>query len=108
MRRDWTALGLTSARNLELAREEIHIIEGYVGPGYAKPYPEVVATIREVARREGLLLDPVYTGKAFHGLLEEARRGRFGSGERVLFVHTGGIFSLFAYRKELLAGPLHS
>ena len=55
-----------------------------------------------MARRDGLLLDPVYTGKAFYGMIQEARKGRFGR-ERVLFVHTGGIFSLFAYRSELLA-----
>jgi D-cysteine desulfhydrase len=85
-----------------LDRASIRILEGYKGPAYAQTYPEEVELIRKVARRDGLLLDPVYTGKAFYGMVEEARKGRFGTG-RVLFVHTGGIFSLFAYRAELLA-----
>lgn len=85
-----------------LTREEIRILEGYRGPAYAKTFPEEVALLREVARKDGLLLDPVYTGKAFYGLLAEARRGRFGASGNVLFLHTGGIFSLFAYRDELL------
>ena len=82
--------------------EAIRILEGYKGPAYAVPFAEELETIRLVARREGLLLDPVYTGKAFHGLLQEAKRGRFGS-DGVLFLHTGGAFSLFPYRHELLA-----
>jgi D-cysteine desulfhydrase len=86
-----------------LDRGSIQILEGYKGPAYARTYPEEIDLIREVARRDGLLLDPVYTGKAFHGMLVEARRGRFGRDTNVLFVHTGGIFSLFAYRAELLA-----
>ena len=85
-----------------LDRDSIRILDGYKGTAYARTYPEEVELIREVARRDGLLLDPVYTGKAFYGMIQEARKGRFGR-ERVLFVHTGGIFSLFAYRSELLA-----
>lgn len=99
--RSWRAWGMGAPPLV--TREEIRVLDGYVGPGYAKPYPESLETIRWIARKEGLLLDPVYTGKAFHGMLEEARRGRFRPGERVLFVHTGGVFSLFAYRRELLA-----
>lgn len=86
-----------------LDRGSIQILEGYKGPAYARTYSEEIDLIREVAQRDGLLLDPVYTGKAFHGMLVEARGGRFGRDTNVLFVHTGGIFSLFAYRAELLA-----
>jgi len=78
-----------------LRREEIGILEGYKGPGYGKASPELLAFTREVARRDGLLLDPVYTGKAFHGMVKEIERGRFRAGERILFLHTGGVFSLF-------------
>jgi D-cysteine desulfhydrase len=58
--------------------------------------------IRTVARAEGLLLDPVYTGRAFGGLMDMIRRGNFGPNERVLFWHTGGTGGLFAYQEELL------
>lgn len=81
--------------------DEVHMLDGYKGSAYAVPYPEEVALIQETARTEGLLLDPVYTGKAFYGLVEEMRRGTFAD-DPVLFVHTGGIFSTFAYRDVLL------
>ena len=75
---------------------DIDIIEGYVGAGYAKSRPDELATIREVCRSDGIVLDPVYTGKAFHGVVTELRRdpGRFGSA--VAFLHTGGMFGVFA------------
>ncbi len=60
------------------------------------------ATIAQVARLEGLVLDPVYTGKAFHGMLEEIRAGRLCEAEDIVFVHTGGIFGLFAQRAEAM------
>ncbi len=94
---DGSASGQTLIR-----REDVRIIEGYKGPGYARTWPALLRFLRETAREDGLLLDPVYTGKAFYGLCEEARRGRFRAGENVLFLHTGGIFSLYAYRGELL------
>ena len=55
-------------------RSEIEIVDGYVGVGYAKSRPEELQTIRDVARTEGLILDPVYTGKAFHGMAQELAR----------------------------------
>jgi D-cysteine desulfhydrase len=55
-------------------------------------------TIARVAQVEGIVLDPVYTGKAFHGLIQEIEKGTFKKGETVLFIHTGGIFGLFAQR----------
>jgi D-cysteine desulfhydrase len=84
---------------------EIRILGDYKGPRYGIPSPAVLELIREAARADGLLLDPAYTGKAFHALVEETRRGRFRKGERVLFLHTGGIFSLFPFREELFPGP---
>ncbi len=74
--------------------------DAYVGSGYGATWPEELETIREVAESEGLILDPVYTGKAFHGLLSEVRAGRIPRGSRVLFVHTGGVFGLFPKAKE--------
>ena len=88
---------------LELAfdRNEIEICDGHVGIGYAKSRPEELATLRDVARAEGIILDPVYTGKAFHGLTQELARDRATFGERLVFLHTGGIYGLFPKAKEL-------
>jgi D-cysteine desulfhydrase len=82
-------------------RSEIEICDGHVGIGYAKSRPEELETIRDVARAEGLILDPVYTGKAFHGLKAELERDRQAFGERICFLHTGGIFGLFPKAAEL-------
>jgi D-cysteine desulfhydrase len=82
-------------------RSEIEIVDGYVGVGYAKSRPEELQTIRDVARAEGLILDPVYTGKAFHGMAKELERDKNAFGPRVCFIHTGGIYGLFPKSKEL-------
>ena len=76
------------------------VIDGYVGPGYGRAEPEIFETIAAVARLEGLILDPVYTGKAFHGMLQELRTGRFDDCRDIVFVHTGGIFGLFPQRRQ--------
>ncbi|WP_232522293.1 D-cysteine desulfhydrase family protein [Marinimicrobium alkaliphilum] len=77
------------------------INDAYIGPGYGLAEPEVFDTIALLARTEGLVLDPVYTGKAFHGLLQELKAGRFGGAEHLVFVHTGGVFGLFPQREQL-------
>ena len=71
---------------------EVTVIEGYKGRGYALSTPEEISDIESVARSSGLILDPVYTGKAFRPLLHEPDR----FGPRPLFIHTGGIFGLLA------------
>ncbi len=73
---------------------DVDIIDGYVGRGYAKSRPEELAVLRDVARQEALILDPVYSGKAFYGLTRELAADPKRFGERVVFVHTGGIFGL--------------
>jgi D-cysteine desulfhydrase len=80
---------------------DIDIIDGYVGLGYAKSRPEELEELRDLARREAVILDPVYTGKAFYAITRELERdpGRFG--QRVVFVHTGGMFGLFPVAAEL-------
>jgi len=80
--------------------EDIDMVDGHVGLGYAKSRPEELATIRDVCRSDGVVLDPVYTGKAFHGVVTELRKdpNRFGS---VCFIHTGGMFGLFAAPEAL-------
>ncbi|MDY0001657.1 MAG: D-cysteine desulfhydrase family protein [Polyangia bacterium] len=80
------------------------LVDAYRGEGYALSTPAELRFIREIARAEGLLLDPVYTGKAFRGMVEEIRLGsRYPQGSTILFVHTGGLFGLFPKRAELLA-----
>ena len=59
------------------------------------------ALLRRVASREGLILDPVYTNKAFHGLIAEAAAGRLGADGATVFIHTGGIFGLFQLADRL-------
>jgi D-cysteine desulfhydrase len=75
---------------------DIHIIDGHVGRGYAKSQPEELATIRDVCRSDGIALDPVYTGKAFHGLVTELTGDPNRFGAAIAFLHTGGMFGLFA------------
>lgn len=74
---------------------EPRVLDGYVGPGYAIAEPEVFQLIAELGRLEGLVLDPVYTGKAFAGMLAEISNGRFADARDIVFVHTGGIFGVF-------------
>ncbi|HUJ58935.1 MAG TPA: D-cysteine desulfhydrase family protein [Kofleriaceae bacterium] len=78
-----------------VAPDDIDIVDGHVGLGYAKSRPEELATIRDVCRSDGVVLDPVYTGKAFHGVMTELRRDPARFGAAVAFVHTGGMFGLF-------------
>lgn len=84
---------------------DVRVIDGYVGPGYARADAEVFATIGQLASTEGIVLDPVYTGKAFHGMLQELQAGRFGEEGDLVFVHTGGIFGLFPQR-EAFSQPI--
>lgn len=74
------------------------VIDGYVGPGYGRADPEIFDTIAWLARTEGLVLDPVYTGKAFHGMLKEIAAGCFKDRRDIIFLHTGGIFGVFPQR----------
>jgi D-cysteine desulfhydrase len=83
-------------------REAITALGDWVGPGYSVPSPEMVEAVRMVAQVEGILLDPVYTGKAMAGLIGLIRQGKFRKGETVLFVHTGGSPALYAYQNVLL------
>lgn len=70
---------------------------GHVGGGYGVPTEGMVEAMRLLARLEGLLLDPVYSGKGMAGLLAQVAAGRFGPGDNVVFLHTGGQAGLFAY-----------
>ena len=78
----------------------IEIIDGYVGRGYALSRPEELAALAELARTEGVVLDPVYTGKAYFGFLHELPKGTFADSQRILFLHTGGLYGLFPKEDE--------
>jgi D-cysteine desulfhydrase len=82
-------------------QRDINIIDGYVGRGYAVSQPEELSLLCGVARTEGIFLDPVYTGKAFYGMVQELKRDPGCFGERIVFLHTGGIFSLFSMAAEI-------
>jgi D-cysteine desulfhydrase len=86
--------------------EELDLVDGYVGDGYGINRPGEWEVFLEIARTEGLLLDPVYTGKAFLGLMGELEGNPERLGRRVLFIHTGGQFALFAREPEI-RGLLH-
>src|SRR5215468_5151191 len=80
----------------DVTEADIDIVDGHVGRGYAKSRPEELATIRDVCRSDGIVLDPVYTGKAFHGMVTELTADPHRFGSSIAFLHTGGLFGLFA------------
>lgn len=86
---------------VEIPEEWIRIIDGYQGRGYALNDPEDFEFIKRIASLEGLLVDPVYTGKALKGLVSECEKGTFDQYERILFIHTGGLFGLLAKAEEM-------
>lgn len=82
---------------VKISRGDVALIDGYIGKGYGIPYKEELNTIKEVAKL-GVILEPVYTGKAFYGMLCNLKKYKY---RKVIFIHTGGIFSIFAHTKDL-------
>lgn len=82
--------------------DDLWIESSHVGPGYGILTDECVAAIKLAAQHEGMLLDPVYTGKTFAGLIAAARSGKIARGSNVLFVHTGGSPALYHYAPQLV------
>ena len=80
-------------------REQVVANCDYVGEGYGIPTPGMVEALTMLARAEGVLLDPVYSGKGMAGLIDLIRKGQFGKDENIVFLHTGGAQGLFGYRK---------
>jgi D-cysteine desulfhydrase len=85
-----------------IAREAVVTFGDYWRPKYSVPNKKMVEAVNMMAKTEGILLDPVYTGKAMAGLIDLSRRGYFRKGEKVLFVHTGGSPGLYAYIRPIL------
>ena len=90
----WSLLGLRG----ELPRETVVANSDYVGAGYGRPTSSMVEAVTLLAQSEGILLDPVYSGKGMAGLIDLIRKGTFKKGQNVVFVHTGGAVALFGYR----------
>jgi L-cysteate sulfo-lyase len=80
-----------------IARESVKANCDYVGGGYGVPTPGMVEAVTMVARLEGILLDPVYSGKGMAGLIDLCRKGHFKKTDNVVFLHTGGSVALYGY-----------
>ena len=87
-----------------VSRQDIVADCNYVGPGYGEPTAGMNEAVLMLARTEGLLFDPVYSGKALAGMIDYVREGRFTPGQKIVFLHTGGVAGLFAYADTLDIG----
>ncbi len=100
----WATVRKAAARfgfDVSLDREAVRLLDGYQGLGRTAVRPEELRAVLQAAREAGILLDPVYTVKAFLALVDQARSHPGRLGRRVLFVHTGGGFGLFPFRDQL-------
>ncbi|MDR2605105.1 MAG: D-cysteine desulfhydrase [Desulfovibrio sp.] len=91
-----------AGRSNLIARGDVTVHDDYVGPGYSLPTAGMREAVTLTARTEGVLLDPVYTGKAMAGLIDLVRKGVFRKGQDVVFMHTGGSPALYVYADEFL------
>ena len=89
-----------------VTRGDVVADSSYVGSGYGIPREDTLEAIRMFAQLEGLLLDPVYSGKGAAGLIDYCRTGKFKKGERVVFLHTGGSAALFGYDAVFAEGNM--
>mgnify|MGYP000137713309 CR=1 FL=1 len=83
--------------NIRIPRESVVANCDYVGDGYGIPTKGMVEAVRMLAELEGILLDPVYSGKGMAGLIDLVRKGQFNDCENIVFLHTGGSVALFGY-----------
>lgn len=91
------------AHSIDISTIIPRTLDGYVGLGYGLADDEVIDAINMLARLEGIVLDPVYTGKALYAMLEELKKGRFANSKDIVFVHTGGALGLFPFKDRLQA-----
>ena len=89
-------------KEVKVENYKIDILDGYAGEGYALSRPEEIEFIHDFAKLEGIILDPVYTGKAMYGLVEEIKKGKFTKHKNILFIHTGGIFGWNSNARSLV------
>lgn len=101
VRKDLRAWAELYGIELDLESLSINVDDRHIGPGYALAGEEVFACIRDLAALEGIILDPVYSAKAFLGMLKNLRAGEYDGCEDIVFVHTGGLFGLLAQQGKL-------
>jgi 1-aminocyclopropane-1-carboxylate deaminase/D-cysteine desulfhydrase-like pyridoxal-dependent ACC family enzyme len=82
--------------------DRVHVIDGYLGEAYGVPSAPMIEAVQMTAQTEGLLLDPVYSGKAMAALIGHVRRGKFTREQTVVFLHTGGAAALPAYAESMV------
>lgn len=95
------AKAAASLLEVPFSDSQIEVVAGHAGPAYGVPHTATIEAIKLAGALEGLVLDPVYTGKGLAGLIALIRTGRWRAGEHVVFVHTGGMPALFAYERVL-------
>lgn len=83
---------------------DAEIEDAFLGPAYGVPTEASIEATKLLARLEGILIDPIYTGKGMSGLISHIREGVVARDETVVFVHTGGVPGLFAFAEELMGG----
>lgn len=93
-----------TGQQIPINRDDINIIDGYPGLGYAISRYEEIEFIKHLAQLEGIILDPVYTGKAMYGLVQEIKKGTFDEHNNILFIHTGGIFGWNTVQRSMIEG----
>jgi len=91
----------------EVESSRVRVNCDYLGAGYGMPTPAAMRAIWLAARMEGLLLDPVYTGKCMAGLIDLIRKDYFDEESAVVFLHTGGSQALYGYRSSFATAPVH-
>lgn len=90
-----------------LQKSDIIVYDDYVGEGYSLPTDGMIEAVQMLARTEGILLDPVYSGKVMAGMIDLIRQGYFKKSDNVLFLHTGGSPALYAYENIILEKDLY-
>jgi D-cysteine desulfhydrase len=99
----WRELLALLPRDSEPSHGPIEVYDEFVGREYGDPTEARLDAIMLLARTEGVLLDPVYSGKTAAALISQHSAGRWGPGNRILMLHSGGVPALFAYHKQLQA-----
>ncbi|MDA0834272.1 MAG: D-cysteine desulfhydrase family protein [Planctomycetota bacterium] len=90
--------------DLHFEKADINVTFDYIGPAYGKVSEGGLEALMLLARTEGILLDPIYSGKAMAGLIDDIRKGKYRDDEEIVFIHTGGTPALFAYNDDLVRG----
>jgi 1-aminocyclopropane-1-carboxylate deaminase/D-cysteine desulfhydrase-like pyridoxal-dependent ACC family enzyme len=90
--------------DLPFEKADINVTFDYIGPAYGKVSEGGLEALTLLARTEGILLDPIYSGKAMAGLIDDVRKKKYRDDEHVVFIHTGGTPALFAYHDDLVRG----